>query len=138
MASNPISKLTEEEYLASERAAEFKSEFLNGEIFAMSGGTMRHARLQGNVYGELCICLRGSSCQPFTSDFRVKVAATGMYTYPDISVVRGKPTNDDILLNPAVIVEVISPVHGEVRSGPEIPKLPDHCVAQRLYPGGSK
>jgi Uma2 family endonuclease len=113
VASHPLSGLTEEEYLAIERAAEFRSEFLNGEMFAMSGGTMPHAILQGNLYGELYTRLHGGSCRAFTSDFRVKASAAGMYTYPDVSVVCGRPVladkHKDILLNPVVIVEVLSP-----------------------------
>jgi Uma2 family endonuclease len=113
MSSNPVSKLTEDQYLAIERAAEFRSEFVDGEMFAMSGGTMRHARLQGNLYGELYGRLGNSECSAFPSDFRVRVSVTGTYFYPDVSVVCGKPLladeHEDILLNPAVIFEVPSP-----------------------------
>ena len=113
MSSNPAAKLTDEQYLAIERAAEFRSEFVNGEMFAMSGGTLRHALLQSNVFGELYGQLRGRGCTAFTSDMRVRVSATGMYTYPDVTVVCGKPqladTHADTLLNPVVIFEVLSP-----------------------------
>ena len=113
MASNPVTKVTEEEYLAIDRAAEMRSEFLEGEMFAMSGGSMRHARLQGNIYFEIHNALRGSNCQPFGSDFRVRVSPGRMYAYPDVLVVCGKPLlvdeRQDILLNPTVIVEVLSP-----------------------------
>ncbi len=112
MASHSVSKLTEEQYLALDRAAEFKSEFFDGDMFAMSGGSMQHARLQKNITGELYDALRGGECEPFGSDFRVRVSSR-MYTYPDISVVCGKPLladgRQDILLNPVVIVEVLSP-----------------------------
>jgi Uma2 family endonuclease len=113
MASNPVPRLTEEQYLAIERAAQFKSEFLNGEMFAMAGASMQHCRLQGNAYAELRTLLRGGRCEAFTSDFRVRVSSSGMYTYPDVSVVCGKPiladAHQDILLNPVVIFEVLSP-----------------------------
>ena len=113
MASNPVPGLTEEQYLAIERAAEFKSEFLNGEMFAMSGASVRHADLDGNVYAELHTRLRGSPCRVFNSDLRVRVSATGLYTYPDVTVVCGPPAladgHQDVLLNPAVIFEVLSP-----------------------------
>ena len=101
MASNPISKLTEEQYLNIERAAEFRSEFLDGEMFAMSGGSTNHARLQTNILVEISIGLRGSRCEAFGSDFRIKVSSR-MYTYPDVSVVCGVPqvAADDNLLNP--------------------------------------
>ncbi len=112
MASNPGSKLTEEQYLAIERAAEFKSEFLDGVMYAMSGGSPRHADLHGNIYAALHAMLRGSQCKPYNSDLRVRVSSR-MYAYPDVSVVCGKlqlaDEQKDILLNPIVIFEVLSP-----------------------------
>src|ERR1700692_2888003 len=96
-----------------DRAAEFRSEFVDGEMIAMSGGAMRHAQLQANVIGELFAALRGSNCRVYSSDFRVRVSKTRMYAYPDVSVVCGKPVladeRQDILLNPVVIFEVLSP-----------------------------
>jgi Uma2 family endonuclease len=113
MASNPVTRVTEEEYLAIDRAAEVRSEFFDGEMFAMSGGSMRHARLQANIGGELHTALRGTDCQAFGSDFRVRVSPGRMYAYPDVTVVCGRPLladeRQDILLNPAVIFEVLSP-----------------------------
>ena len=107
-----VTKLTEEQYLALERAAEFKSEYIDGEMFAMSGASMQHGRLQRNITGELYNALSGSPCEPFGSDLRVRVSGR-MYTYPDISVVCGKPQladdQQDVLLNPVVVVEVLSP-----------------------------
>ena len=112
MASNAITKLTEEQYLALDRAAEIRSEFLDGEMIAMSGGSMRHSALQVNLIGELFAALGRSDRRAYTSDFRVRVSRR-MYAYPDISVVCGKPLladeHQDILLNPAVIFEVLSP-----------------------------
>ncbi len=112
MASSPVSKLTEEQYLAIERAAEFKSEFLDGEMFAMSGASRRHARVQRNILGELYNALRGKGCEVFSSDLRVRVSSR-MYTYPDISVVCGEPAladeHQDNLLNPVVLFEILSP-----------------------------
>jgi Uma2 family endonuclease len=113
VASNPVTKVTEEQYLALDRAAEFRSEFLDGEMIAMSGGSMRHADLQANLLGELFAALRGSDCRMYASDFRVRVSQTPMYAYPDALVVCGKPIladeRQDILLNPVVIFEVLSP-----------------------------
>jgi len=112
MATNPISKLSEEQYLALERVAETKSEFLDGEMFAMSGGTRRHADLQSNLHGELFAQLRGRPCRAYTSDFRIRTAS-GVYTYPDLSIVCGDvkvaDTWTDTLLNPVVLIEVLSP-----------------------------
>jgi Uma2 family endonuclease len=123
MASNPVTRVTEEEYLAIDRAAEVRSEFFDGEMFAMSGGSMRHAQLQANLHGELYIALHGSDCQAFTSDFRVRVSPGRMYAYPDVTVVCGRPLladeRQDILLNPAVIFEVLSPTTEHYDRGPK-------------------
>jgi Uma2 family endonuclease len=112
VASNPVTKVTEEQYLALDRAAEFRSEFLDGEMIAMSGGSTNHARLQQNISSELYNRLQGSGCEAFGSDLRIRVSAR-MYTYPDISVVCGKlrvaDGHRDILLNPIVIFEILSP-----------------------------
>jgi len=112
MASHSVTKLSAEEYLALDRAAEFRSELLDGEMVAMSGGSMRHAKLGANVLGELHMALRGRECQAYSSDFRVRVSAT-TYTYPDATVVCGQPIladeRQDILLNPTVIFEILSP-----------------------------
>ena len=113
MSSSPVTKLSEQEYLALDRAAEIRSEFLDGEMFAMSGASSRHIFLQANLQGELYAALRGAECRVCGSDFRVRVSATGMYTYPDLTVICGKlllaDAHQDILLNPAIIFEILSP-----------------------------
>lgn len=112
MSSHPKAYLTPEEYLAIERTAEGKSEYFNGETFAMSGGTSQHNIITVNVAASLHAQLRKRECTVFSSDQRVKVSATGLFTYPDISVVCGKAIfvddRQDTLLNPTVIVEVLS------------------------------
>lgn len=112
MATNPVTRLTAEEYLRIERAAEFKSEFIDGEMFLMAGASMNHCILQRNLAFELHAALRGSGCQYFGSDLRVRVTSR-MYAYPDISIVCGDPqladSNLDILVNPSVIIEITSP-----------------------------
>jgi Uma2 family endonuclease len=80
VASNPVSKFTEEQYLALERAEEFRSEFVHGEMFAMAGGSNRHGLIQRNLFGELHMALRGGACGPFGSDFRVEVSSEA-YVY---------------------------------------------------------
>ena len=104
--------MSAEEYLAIDRAAETRSELLDGQMVAMSGGSMRHAKLGANLLGELHTALRGKECQAYSSDFRVRVSTT-TYTYPDATVVCGKPALadelQDILLNPTVIFEILSP-----------------------------
>src|SRR5579864_4956910 len=90
MASNVVTKLSEEQYLAIDRAAEVRSEFVDGEMVAMSGGSMRHARLQQNISAGLDAPSRDRGCEVFGSDFRVRVSRR-MYAYPDISLVCGEP-----------------------------------------------
>src|SRR6266540_3310944 len=107
-----VRKLTEAEYLALERAAEFKSEFFNGEMFAMAGGTRWHSIIEGNLIREFGNRLEGRDCVPYTSNLRVKVEATGLLTYPDLSVACGEQkfldAGVDTLLNPTLIAEVLS------------------------------
>ena len=104
--------VTPEEYLARERQAETKSEYYAGEIFAMSGTSKEHDRIAGDLYTALNMGLRNAGCEPFTSDMRVKVSKTGLYTYPDVTVVCGEAQFEDAevdtLLNPVVLVEVLS------------------------------
>ncbi|WP_437616662.1 Uma2 family endonuclease [Sorangium sp. So ce834] len=100
------------EYLAQERASPTKHGFLNGEIFAMAGGTPEHARLCASVGAELRAHLRGRPCAVYSSDLRVRVQATGLSTYPDVSVVCGElerdPEDKDAALDPIVLAEVLS------------------------------
>ena len=104
---------TPEEYLALEREATTKSEYVDGEIFAMAGASCVHMTIAFNVAGELHRQLKGRPCTAYISDMRVKVSPTGMYTYPDVVAVCGKTQLEDArfdtLLNPTVIVEVLSP-----------------------------
>jgi Uma2 family endonuclease len=103
--------LTEEQYLEIERNAETKSEFLNGEMFAMSGAQRAHNALVWNAIGLLFQRLK-TPCQGFPSDMRVHIPATGLYTYPDLVVACGELTfrdkHVDTLLNPTLIIEVLS------------------------------
>lgn len=105
-------KLTEAEYLARERAAEFKSEFFDGEMFAMAGGTRRHSLIGGNLVREVGNKLRGRPCAAYNGDLRVKIEATGLLTYPDLSVACGNErfldSEEDTLLTPILIAEVLS------------------------------
>lgn len=106
---------TPEEYLELEVKAEYKSQYVAGEIFAMSGVQPPHDRVVGNILAGLHLRFRGRSCDVFTSDIRVRAAAGDMYTYPDVTALCGEPKfegkkNDPpSLLNPAVIFEVLSP-----------------------------
>lgn len=113
MATAALNHYTPEEYLALERNAEFKSEYLDGRIVAMTGATMVHATITGNINAELRQRLRGGSCRAVASDMRVQTGAGRRYTYPDVVAVCGEPRfmdgTLDTLLNPALIVEVLSP-----------------------------
>lgn len=101
-----------EEYLEMERASEAKHEYYNGEIFAMSGASISHNDIFHNVYGSLINFLKGKNCKPYGSDLRIHIPENTLYTYPDISVVCGKPeTTDgffDSVVNPAIIIEILS------------------------------
>ena len=113
MASQPRTPLTAEEYLALERKAETKSEFYNGEVFAMAGASRDHILIAVNISSSLNGQLKERPCRVFSSDLRVKVAPSGLYTYPDVVVVCGdvqvEDSHGDTVLNPTVIVEVLSP-----------------------------
>lgn len=104
---------TPEEYLASERKATRKSEYLHGEIFAMSGASLAHTRITTDIATELNIQLRGRECEVISNDMRVKTGPKGAYFYPDVVVFCGEPRFEDnvfdTLLNPIIVVEVLSP-----------------------------
>ncbi len=102
---------TPQEYLSLERNAEYKSEYVNGEIFAMAGASRAHNRISTNLIGLLGNQLRGTACEVFGSDMRVAVDPASMYTYPDATVVCGDLAdgNADNLLTARVIFEVLSP-----------------------------
>jgi Uma2 family endonuclease len=110
MATQPKTFLTPEQYLALERAAATRSEYHDGEVFAMAGVTVAHSRIVTNLVIEIGIRLRGRDCEVFSNDVRLSVAKS--YTYPDVMVVCGKPIladqHLDILTNPVVIIEVLS------------------------------
>jgi len=113
MSTLPKKRYTPEEYLTLERKAEYKSQYYDGEIFAMAGATRRHNLIAVNVGRELSAQLKGRPCEVYPSDMRVKVSPTGLYTYPDVVVVCAEPRfedeQEDTLLNPTLIVEVLSP-----------------------------
>lgn len=112
MSSQVKTYLTPEEYLAMERQAEYKSEYFNGEVFAMTGASRKHNLIAVNVLAALHAQLRKRPCEIYPSDMRVKVSPSGLYTYPDVVVVCEEPLFDDdqkdTLLNPTLLVEVLS------------------------------
>ncbi|MFO0999343.1 MAG: Uma2 family endonuclease [Planctomycetaceae bacterium] len=110
--STALERITRQEYLLRERQASIKSEFYQGEIFAMGCGSANHSLIAANFIGEARNALKEKPCTVFNSDLRVQVQATGLYTYPDATIVCGEQLFDDdyrdTLLNPTVIVEVLS------------------------------
>ena len=112
MSAVPEPRYTIEEYLARERVAPHKSEYYHGQIFAMAGGSTRHNRTSGNIFGSLWGRLNGTSCHPNNSDQRIHIPAIGLSTYPDVSIVCGElkvdPDDRDAIINPRVVFEVLS------------------------------
>lgn len=113
MSAQPKPYLSPQDYLAIERQAEGRSEYLDGEILAMTGGSRRHNLIVTNLVRELSLQLKNRPAEVYPSDLRVRIPATGLYTYPDLVVVQGEPhfedAQADTLLNPSLIVEVLSP-----------------------------
>jgi Uma2 family endonuclease len=115
MSSQPIPSISPAEYLREERLCPTKHEYVDGEIFAMAGASAAHNAITFAASGLLYAALRGSKCRGFGSDLRVATgtARDDIYTYPDLSIVCGEPqfldANRDTLLNPVVLVEVLSP-----------------------------
>lgn len=103
---------TPEEYLAFERKAENRNEYVNGEIFALAGASRKHNLIVWNISGELKQQLKGKFCEAYASEMRVKASAARSYGYPDVVVVCGEPQFEDdffdTLLNPTMVVEVLS------------------------------
>ncbi len=102
-----------EEYLEGERAAEEKHELMNGKIITMTGASLKHNRIVRNLIGNIHSFLKGKTCEVFPSDLRVNIPNVNSFTYPDVTIVCGKPEllddHFDTLLNPSVIIEVTSP-----------------------------
>jgi Uma2 family endonuclease len=113
MSTVPQTLMTEEQYLAFERASEIRHEYWRGEIFAMAGASEGHNLAAGNLFVAMQLALRDKPCRTYTHDMRVFAAKSRAYVYPDI-VVAWPPIefNDgkrDTLLNPQVVIEVLSP-----------------------------
>jgi len=112
MSSQRTTYVSPEEYLAQERLAERKSEYFQGEVFAMSGASRPHVWIVANVVIEVGQQLKGKPCRITASDSRLRVTPAGLYTYPDVMVVCGEEqvadNQKDTILNPILIVEVLS------------------------------
>jgi Uma2 family endonuclease len=104
--------MNEAEYVLAEAHAEMRHEYLRGQVFAMAGGSLEHAALASALARDVGSALLGKPCRVFSADARVRIEATDMTTYPDLSVVRGQlllaPSDERALLNPVVLFEVLS------------------------------
>jgi Uma2 family endonuclease len=104
-------QMDEDSYLAFDRQSELKHELWDGEVYAVSGASLAHNLIVGNLLRRLGNALDGSACRPLPSDMRVRVSRD-RYLYPDITIICGPPSLDgesDVLLNPSAIIEVLSP-----------------------------
>lgn len=113
MATDPVRHLSPEEYLAFERRAETKHEYVGGELFAMTGASLGHNLIVSHLVAELDVQFRGRPCRVFANDLRVAVSPDGPFYYPDVVALCAEPRllddERDTLLNPEVVVEVLSP-----------------------------
>ncbi|HVK75265.1 MAG TPA: Uma2 family endonuclease [Kofleriaceae bacterium] len=135
------SHVTPSEYLAWEREQRARHEYFDGEVFAMAGGSMRHNALCGAVVETLRTALRGRGCFVMTSDQRVAMDHGRRYVYPDVTGVCGEilmqPDARDVLLNPAILVEVLSASTEQYDRGlkwegyQRIPSLTDYILASQ-------
>src|SRR5215211_1381023 len=113
MTTQTVTDVTPEEYLAAERLSETKSEYLDGGVFPMPGATINHIQIASNVTAELIVQLRARPCRVLGSDLKVGLHDSRKFFYPDVTVVCGElqyyDDRRDIILNPNLIVEVLSP-----------------------------
>ena len=114
--------ISPEEYLKMEEASPVRHEYFNGEIFQMAGASERHNNIAGNIHGELYNQLKNRNCKVYQNDMRLYVEKEEIYVYPDVMVVCGKPEikkykSLDNILNPVLIVEVLSPTTANYDKG---------------------
>ena len=138
MVALPEPYFSKSEYVTLENAAPYKSEYLDGQIYAMAGGSPTHAKIGGNAFAALHSALRGKPCEPFNSDTRVEIRANGMTFYPDVSVacppLEYSPDDAYALTNPVVLIEVLSPSTEKFDRGDKwahyqlIPSLRDYLL----------
>ena len=104
--------ISPEEYLNIERRSTYRSEYVDGEMFAMAGATRQHNRISSNLVSEINQHIKSGDCNIYSSDLRVHVPSTGYFTYPDIVITCGKEeftdNHNDVLVNPLVIIEILS------------------------------
>lgn len=141
---NENNRMTETEYLAFEHASDTKHEYINGQVVAMTGASWEHNMICSLTITALVNQLRGKPCQVSPSDLRIKVTETGLYTYPDISVICGEPVfvgNEfETIVNPMVIIEILSKTTEAYDRGEkfqhyrEIETLQDYLLIAQMKP----
>ena len=113
MSATAHEYMTAQQYFTLEETSDGKHEYYRGAIYAMTGGTARHNLIVANLIALLHGQLRGTTCRVFPSDLRLKIELTGLYTYPDVSVICGPisfgDNRQDTVTNPVVLIEVLSP-----------------------------
>lgn len=106
-------RFTPEEYLERERRSDVRHEYLDGQIYEMAGESLNHSQICINLAREVSLRLKGTRCQALSPNMKVRAQTRGFYAYPDLTIVCGEPLFDDerrdVLLNPKVIFEVLSP-----------------------------
>ncbi|HEX9960249.1 MAG TPA: Uma2 family endonuclease [Pyrinomonadaceae bacterium] len=136
---------TPEEYLAMERASVARHEFFDGVIYSMAGESLAHSQICVNLAGEVRTKLKGRNCQALSPNMKVRAESKGMFAYPDLTIVCGEPRfhdkQRDVLLNPKVIFEVLSPSTGRYdqtkkffRYRKELPSLTDYVLIYQDAP----
>jgi Uma2 family endonuclease len=144
MSAMPLPRLTPEQYLELERGAEFRSEYLDVEMFAMSGGRLAHAMIGVKLASALDVASRGRNCVVTGPDLRMRVAKMGPFFYPDATVCCGEPQladdHKDVLLNPTAVFEVLSPSSEAYDRGKkfaahrQIESLREHVLVSQTEP----
>jgi Uma2 family endonuclease len=144
MAASPTTFVTPEEYLERELGSEEKHEYFNGEVFAIARPSARHTWIVANVTGSFWQQLKGKPCRVSSSELRLRVTPTGLYTYPDVMVICGNvevaAEQKDTVLNPVVIVEVLSPSTKDYDRGQKfqhyrtLPSLIDYLMVAQDEP----
>ncbi|HZF41679.1 MAG TPA: Uma2 family endonuclease [Blastocatellia bacterium] len=146
-------RYTEDQYLSIEREADERHEYLDGQIYAMAGESPEHGAICTNLTAEIALQLRGTPCQAFAKDMRVRsgplprrrYSQKGLYSYPDLVIVCGEmqflDENRDVIINPKVIIEVTSPSTGDFDRGEKFrryrthnPSLADYLIVAQNRP----
>lgn len=137
--------LSPEEYLTIERDSDVRSEYLDGHILTMAGESTAHSQISVNLIGELYAKLKKTPCQVFSPNMKVRISSKSMFAYPDVTIVCGQPifhdTKKDVLTNPRVIFEVLSPstekydrIEKFMRYRTELPSLTDYILVSQDLP----